>query len=212
MRPNTRSVRTHSIDTIRPLHARYVAGEDAVALAAELGISKGALLCQFHHKGLGGRVKRHWWTRAELTLSQERIERGMSIDEAARLVGVKPVTLYRELLDFGYSAKTVSTHESRVRRDKEDFRLYSLRQKGLSYAKIAREMGWPEDLRGQRRVGRRLNRYCFIAVIPMPNVTEVLRVNGTRRRIGSSKRVKDCMERRLQEARRVASEAQDRHR
>ena len=202
-----RSVFTHKLETIAPLHARYVAGEDPALLAAELGISRSALLCQFHHKGLGGRTKRHWWTQAELRASRDQIERGMSLEESARMLGVKSSALYRALLEIGYSAKQGESQKAKEKRDREDYRMYSLRREGMSHAQIATEIGWPDSLSGQRRVGARISKYCFRAGIPTPMVKEILRRDGTRRRVGYGDRVRRSIERRSEEAMKAAAEA-----
>lgn len=202
---NRRSVFTHTLETIAPLHARYVAGEDPAALAADLGISRGALLCQFHHKGLGGRSKRHWWTAAELRLARDRLERGLSLDETARILGVTAERLYRELLKTGFSAKSIVRQAARSRRDSEDHAMYNLRREGLSYSQIAEQVGWPTGLSGQRRVGSRIIKYCERVGIPVPTVDVVLRVDGSSRRVGYGPRVRASMERRYQAARRRAA-------
>jgi hypothetical protein len=192
-----RSVFTHTLETIAPLHARYVAGEDPTALAAEIGISKGALLSQFHHKGLGAREKRHWWSLTELKLAKQRIMKGSHTEDVARQMGVKEEQLYRALLKWGFNPTPYTSSSGRVARRKEDFRLFSLRQRGLSYSQIASEMGWPTDQSGQRRVGRRIKAYCDKVGIPIPLVDEVLRRDGTRRRVGYSPRVRECVKDRM---------------
>lgn len=203
-----RSVFTHKLETIAPLHARYIAGEDPAALAAELGISRGALLSQFHHKGLGGRVKRHWWTSAEIKLAKDRLERGLSLDETARLFDVTPQRLYRELLRVGYSAKSVNRITSHAKRDSEDHAMYNHRREGKSYSQIAVLMGWPAGLSGQRRVGSRIAKYCARVGIPVPLVEVVQRIDGTSRRVGYGERVRAAMEKRYQHARRKAASQQ----
>jgi hypothetical protein len=201
-----RSVYTHTLETIAPLHARYIAGEEPELLAAELGITRNALLSQFHHKGLGGRVKRHWWTSSELKLAKDRLERGLSLEETARLFDVDPQRLYRELLKAGYSAKANKRIDARAKRDSEDHAMYNLRREGNSYSQIAIHMGWPAGLSGQRRVGARISKYCFRAGIPTPMVKEILRRDGTRRRVGYGERVRMSLARRAEEARKGAAE------
>jgi AraC-like DNA-binding protein len=195
--PRNRSVYTHPIEVIVPLHERYLAGEDAAALGAELGISPGALLTQFHHKGLGGRIKRHWWTAAELRLAKDRISKGDLPEDVARRIGVSESQLYRALLKVGFSAYTESVSPEKVLRRKEDLRILALRHKGLSLLQIAQEMGWPEDSSGQRRVGRRIMAYCERAGIPIPLVGEVLRRDGTRRRVGYGPKVREAVKKKM---------------
>ena len=203
-----RSVYPHTLETIAPLHARYIAGEDPAILAQEIGISRGALLSQFHHKGLGGRVKRHWWTAAEIKLAKDRLERGLSLEETVRLFDVDPQRLYRELLKAGYSAKANKRIDARAKRDSEDHAMYNLRREGNSYSQIAIHMGWPAGLSGQRRVGSRIIKYCMRVGIPVPMVDVVLRVDGTSRRVGYGKRVRTSMEQRFQQSRRKAASQQ----
>jgi hypothetical protein len=190
-----RSVYTHTFETIAALHARYIDGEEPASLAAELGISKGALVSQFHHKGLGAREKRHWWSVAELNLAKQRILKGDDIEDIARQMGVKEERLYRALLKWGFNPTPYTSSSARVARRKEDFKIFSLRQKGMSYFQIARELGWADDQSGQRRVGRRIKVYCQKVGIPIPLVGVVLRRDGTRRRVGYGKRIKDAIKR-----------------
>ena len=126
------------------------------------------------------------------------------------MLGVKSSALYRALLDIGYSAKEGETQSAKARRDREDYRMYSLRKEGMSYAQIAVEIGWPDGLSGQRRVGARISKYCFRAGIPTPMVKEILRRDGTRRRVGYGERVRMSLARRAEEARKAAAEADGR--
>ena len=190
-----RSVYTHSLETITSLHARYIAGEDPASLASELGISRGALLSQFHHKGLGARQKRHWWTVSELKAAKDKIVKGTDIEEVARRLGVNESQLYRALLKWGFNPTPYTRSSGRTARRKEDFKIFTLRQRGLTYVQIARELGWAEDMSGQRRVGRRIKSYCDRVGIPIPLVEDVLRVDGTRRRVGYSQRIRDAVKR-----------------
>ncbi len=190
-----RSVFSHSVETITALHARYVAGEDPATLSSEIGISRGALLSQFHHKGLGARERRHWWSVRELKMAKDKIVRGAHIEDVAQRLGVKESQLYRALLKWGFNPTPYNRSAGRSVRRKEDFKIYTLRQRGLTYVQIAREIGWPEDLRGQRRVGRRIKSYCDRVGIPIPLIEEVLRVDGTRRRVGYCKRIRDAVKR-----------------
>ena len=192
-----RSVYTHTLETIAALHARYLAGEDAESLASELGISKGALLSQFHHKGLGAREKRHWWSVAELKIAKQRIMKGDDIQDVSRQMGVKEEQLYRALMKWGFNPTPYTSSSRRVARRKEDFKIFSLRQKGRSYLQIARELGWPDDASGQRRVGRRIKAYCEKVGIPIPLVGVVLRRDGTRRRVGYGPKVLEANSERM---------------
>ena len=193
--PRNRSVFSHSLETISSLHTRYIAGEDPATLALEIGISRGALLSQFHHKGLGARQKRHWWTLAELKAAKQKIVRGADIDDVARRLGVNETQLYRALLKWGFNPTPYTSSVNRTARRKEDFKIFTLRQRGLTYVQIARELGWAEDMSGQRRVGRRIKSYCDRVGIPIPLVEEVLRVDGTRRRVGYCQRRRDAVKR-----------------
>ena len=193
--PRNRSVFAHSVETISALHARYIAGEDPATLSSEIGISRGALLSQFHHKGLGGRERRHWWKGNELSDAKARMLRGATLNEVARRYGVTEQRLYRALLKWGFNPTPYEERAKRSGRRSEDFKIYTLRQRGLTYVQIARELGWPEDLRGQRRVGRRIKSYCDRVGIPIPLIEEVLRVDGTRRRVGYCNRIRDAVKR-----------------
>jgi len=195
--PKNRSVYTHPLETIAPLHARYIAGEDPAALSAELGISKSALLSQFHHKGLGAREKRHWWSVIELKTAKDKIVKGADIEEVARRLGVKETQLYRALLKWGFNPTPYTGCTGRTARRKEDFKIFSLRQKGRSYMQIARELGWSDDASGQRRVGRRIKVYCDKVGIPIPLVAVVLRRDGTRRRVGYGPKVREANSERM---------------
>lgn len=190
-----RTVFKHDPAVIIALHARFMAGEDLSALGAEIGIAGKALLCQFHHKGLGSKEKRHWWSLTELKAAKQRIVRGGDIEEIAQRLGVKESQLYRALLKWGFNPTPYTGCTNRAVRRKEDHRIFSLRQKGLSYGQIARELGWPDNQSGQRRVGRRIKAYCDKAGIPIPLVDEVLRRDGTRRRVGYGPKVLEGVKR-----------------
>ena len=188
-----RSVYAHSLETISALHARYMSGEDPADLSAEINISKGALLSQFHHKWLGSREKRHWWSSSELAAAKQRILKGDSLDDVGRRFGVTGERLYRALLKWGFNPTPHAGKGATVLKRKEDFKIFTLRQRGLSYSQIAREMGWQDSLSGQRRVGRRIKSYCEMVGMPIPLIGEVLRRDGTRRRVGYSQRIKDTV-------------------
>ena len=190
-----RSVFKHDPEVIVALHARFIAGEELTALGAEIGIAGKALLCQFHHKGLGSREKRHWWSLTELKAAKQRIVRGDDIEEIAKRLGVKESQLYRALLKWGFNPTPYTGCTNRAARRKEDHRIFSLRQKGLSYGQIASALGWPDSQSGQRRVGRRIKAYCDKAGIPIPLVEVVLRRDGTRRRVGYGPNVHDSIKR-----------------
>jgi len=190
-----RSVFAHTLETIAPLHERYISGEDPGDLAAELGISRGALLSQFHHKGLGGREKRHWWTVREMQDAKKRITSGETLSSVATRLKVAPQRLYRALLKSGFNPTPYLKRPKRKTRESEDMRIFNMRKTGLTYAQIAANLGWPTSLSGQRRVGRRIKRYCDKVGIPIPLVGEVLRRDGTRRRVGYSQKVRDAVKR-----------------
>lgn len=190
--PRNRSVYTHTFETISALHTRYMAGEDIASLSGELGITKGALLSQFHHKGLGARESRHWWSVSELKTAKDKIVRGADISDIARRLDVKESQLYRALLKWGFNPTPYTSSAGRNSRRKEDFKIFTLRQKGLSYMQIARELGWSDDASGQRRVGRRIKAYCEKVGIPIPLVDVVLRRDGTRRRVGYGPKVREA--------------------
>ncbi len=197
MADKRRSVFRHDLEVIKALHARYVAGEDPDSLAAEIGISRGAMLSQFHHKSLGGKERRHWWSVSELNLAKQRIMKGVDIEVIARQMGVREEQLYRALLKWGFSPTPYTSSSARVARRKEDFKIFSLRQKGMSYAQIAREFGWSDDVSGQRRIGRRIKAYCDKVGIPIPLVDVVLRRDGTRRRVGYGPKVREANSERM---------------
>jgi hypothetical protein len=191
----------HDPEVIRALHARYIAGEDPAALAQEIGIGRNALLCQFHHKGLGGRVQHHWWTQKELRQSMDRYRQGESLKRIAEGLGVTEDRLYRALLaaDIGFTEKEDQDRQTRMYF--ADARMYGMRKEGASYAEIAQAMGWRTDPIGRRRVGRRITRYCERIGISIPVVEAVRRCDGSIRRLGYSSEILAAMEQRIERAR-----------
>ena len=191
----------HDPEVIAALHVRYTAGEDPGSLAAELGISRNALLCQFHHKGLGGRVSHHWWTQKEIKHAAERHSKGESLAKIAASLGVAEDRLYRALLaaDVGYSER--EQHDRQTKTYFENTRMYNMRRQGSSHAEIAAAMGWDAGPAGRRRVANRIIKYCERIGISIPVADVIQRVDGTRRRVGYSKEIVESMERRIQRAR-----------
>lgn len=191
----------HDPEVIASLHARYTAGEDPGHLAAELGISRNALLCQFHHKGLGGRVSHHWWTQREIKQAADRHSRGESLAKIAASLGVSEDRLYRALLaaDVGYSER--EEQDKATRKYFEDSRMYNMRREGSSNAEIAAAMGWDTGAAGRRRVANRIIRYCERIGISIPVADVIQRVDGTRRRVGYSSEIRASLEKRIERAR-----------
>ena len=191
----------HDEETIAALHSRYLAGEDPANLSEELGISRNALLCQFHHKGLGGRVSHHWWTQKEIKQAAERHRKGESLTKIAASLGVTHHRLYRALLAAGVGYSERAQQDRSTRTYFEDTRMYNMRRDGASHAEISVAMGWGETPAGKKRVSKRIIRYCERIGISIPVVEVIQRTDGTRRRVGYSTRIRESMELRIKRAR-----------
>jgi transposase-like protein len=167
-------------EIVNAMHQRFMAGEDVNALGDELGVTGKALLCQFHHKGLGVRSKHHWWSMSEVKNIVQRLESGVRTSVVAKEYGVTPHALRRAITNYGsgvgasdFIRKTLNGEYK-----PESKKIWELRRKGLSFGAICEELGWENTPVAQKRAAIRLKKYCDVVGMTVPRPRVVKQADG----------------------------------
>lgn len=172
-------------DLVKSLHERYIAGEEVADLGAEIGVTGKALLCQFHHKGLGVRSKHHWWSIGEVKKIVQRLESGVRTRVIAKEYGVTPHALRRAIKNYGGGVVTSDFigKTMKVEYKPESKKIWEMRRKGLSFGAICDELGWENTPVAQKRAAIRLKKYCEVIGMAVPRPRVVKQSDGKERKV-----------------------------
>ena len=176
------------VDIVKAMHERFIAGEEVNDLGAELGVTGKALLCQFHHKGLGVKSKHHWWSLSEVKKIIQRLESGVRTRVIAKEYGVTQHALRRAITKYGGGAAAsdfvIKTMDKEYK--PESKKIWEMRRKGLSFGAICEELGWENTPVAQRRAAIRLKKYCEVIGMTVPRPRVVRQADGKTRKVSYS--------------------------
>lgn len=167
--------RTWSVDLLRALRLRYVAGESVATLAAEVQTSTKALTAAWTHHGLAREIpldghRRHDWTMRQLRRLAERWRAGETLAALAREIDVNVETLASALDRAGFRNEQITRErrsEIRSRREGESVRrAYVLRRDSrMSWKQIAEQVEWHASVGALQSAVRR---WCRRESMPPP--------------------------------------------
>lgn len=169
MKKVTKAVAAWPDHVIRDAHRRCMLGEDQKKVADELGISLDAFRAACFKRGLPPMTFQHRWSKKVLREAHDRYQCGESRESIAESMGAPDWSfVYRAMHRIGLKTRDIGARERRY--DSIGYKVYSLRQQGLSFKEISEKIPL-ETTDPAASLSRAMHRYCRRCGIPAPRFT-----------------------------------------